>query len=108
MPMAFCRATTFVTAVRTRPANTASSIGSPRSWRYDPSTTSAGRGRLPTWVVRMRSVLSFTPSLTALGRAVFSCGVLRGVGELRQRLDLRDHLGSLLIKIKRMIEDRYI
>src|SRR5947207_12420076 len=31
---------------------------SPRSWANSTSTTSCGRGRLPTWVVRIRSILS--------------------------------------------------
>src|SRR5512132_629577 len=59
MPASFCSRITSSTARWTVVSNLAASTGSPRSCAKIRSTTSCGRGRLPTWVVRMRSVLSF-------------------------------------------------
>ena len=49
---------------RARPASTAS----PRSWRTSRSRSAGGRGRLPTWVVRIRCSLRFISPPSALIR----------------------------------------
>src|SRR5579863_542720 len=71
MPMATCRATISATACFTCASNSARSYGSSRSFLISSSTSACGRGRLPTCVVRMRSVLSFIirpPSMPQLRR----------------------------------------
>src|SRR5688572_4603496 len=58
-PASICRATTLRTASAASCASNASSTASPASWRISRSSSTAGRGRLPTWVTRIRSLLSF-------------------------------------------------
>src|ERR1700728_808858 len=84
-PAPACLVMASATAPRIVASNFPASIASPRSCANKRSTTSCGLGRLPTWVVRMRSVLfifvSFLP-LCKLGdynepRTSISCGVGR-------------------------------
>src|SRR5690242_13493289 len=60
MPLSTWRLTVSATAPRTTPLNSAGSTGSPFSRFCSCTTTASLRGRLPTWVVRMRSRLVFT------------------------------------------------
>ena len=62
MPSSACRRTTSATAWRTRASKAAASYGWPLARAAIMSKRSGGRARLPTWVVRIRSVLSFMPS----------------------------------------------
>src|SRR5437773_4975717 len=62
MPERACLSTHSATAVRTRSAKTLGSGGFPASRARSISLRSGGRGRLPVWVVRMRSVLRFNRS----------------------------------------------
>ncbi len=57
MPAAACFPTTSATAERTRAPSAAGSTGTPSSLAYIVRIRSSGRGRLPVWVVRNRSVL---------------------------------------------------
>src|SRR5215472_5809416 len=59
MPRSICLRTTSATAARRRAAWVFSSMGLPSSLARTTSSRSAGRGRLPTWVVRTRSMLRF-------------------------------------------------
>src|SRR2546426_9613500 len=59
MPASICFWTISATALRTRPAYTSWSHGSPLHFAFIRSSRSWGRGRLPQCVVRMRSVLRF-------------------------------------------------
>src|SRR5262249_20766753 len=67
-PISACLRTTSATAPRNRAASAASSRRSPRARARTISTTSLGRGRLPAWVVRIRSVLCILHSLCACVR----------------------------------------
>src|SRR5688572_704847 len=58
-PAAHCLRTTSVTASRTSLSKSALSYGCARSCAFSKGTRASGRARLPTWVVRMRSVLRF-------------------------------------------------
>src|SRR3954447_5163662 len=60
-PAACCAATTCAVASATAVRSSASSTGSPRLRRPCSSASALGRGRLPEWVVRIRS----TPHLRA-------------------------------------------
>src|SRR5215813_13614610 len=60
MPSATCRLTVSATAPPTTRLNSPGSTASPFSRFCSRSTTAPLRGRLPTWVVRMRSRLVFT------------------------------------------------
>src|SRR5512142_2795482 len=62
MPASCCFRTTSSTPRAIASSNFAASYGSPRSWAKRKSTTSWLRGRLPTCVVRIRSVLVFIES----------------------------------------------
>src|SRR5256885_11953722 len=55
------------TAASTSPSSRVGSTASPRSWRTRRSRRTGLRGRLPTWVTRMRSslVIAWTPIVTA-------------------------------------------
>ncbi len=59
MPASACFCTTSATAARIRAASAARSTGTPSSLAYIMRIRSSGRGRLPVWVVRKRSVLRF-------------------------------------------------
>src|ERR1700694_5287074 len=63
MPAARGRSTTWRTADSASRARRAGSTDSPRSWLTSRSRRAGGRGRLPTWVVRMRVSLRFMPRL---------------------------------------------
>src|SRR6516162_11039137 len=65
MPQSACCFTVSATALLMRLANAAVSNGSPRSFAWIISNKSGGRGRLPTWVLRIRSVLCFISALLA-------------------------------------------
>ena len=67
MPAATCFCTTSATAARTLAASAARSTGTPSSLAYIVRTRSSGRGRLPVWVVRKRSVLRFMGDLPECG-----------------------------------------
>src|SRR5215813_1287759 len=56
-PSSVCVRTMSPTARRTLAANASGSYGRPVALAWISSSRSAGRGRLPAWVVRMRSVL---------------------------------------------------
>ena len=58
MPAEACFSTTWRTALSISAAISAASNFSPASWRTSRSDSFSLRGRLPTWVVRMRSRLS--------------------------------------------------
>src|SRR5262245_34863307 len=58
-PAAACSATTWRTAASLWRLSSALSTASPASSRINRSVSTALRGRLPTWVVRMRSSLRF-------------------------------------------------
>src|SRR5262245_56187619 len=58
-PAAACSLTTWRTAASLGRASSALSTASPSSSRIRRSVSTALRGRLPTWVVRMRSSLCF-------------------------------------------------
>src|SRR6476469_2002063 len=55
--MAICLSTTSLTALRRLAACASSSMGNPCSLAVTMPSRSAGRGRLPTWVVRIRALL---------------------------------------------------
>src|SRR4029077_10373243 len=57
MPSSICLRTISPTAAESRAACAFSSMGLPSSLACTSASSSTGRGRLPTWVVRMRSVL---------------------------------------------------
>src|SRR5262249_53635742 len=59
MPRSICLRTTSATAARRRAAWVFASMGLPSSLARTTSSRSAGRGRLPTWGVRIRSMLRF-------------------------------------------------
>src|ERR1700740_3433681 len=61
MPSAVCRRTISLTALRNRSAFVPCSRAGP-SPLFKTSRSSGGRGRLPAWVVRMRSTLCFIVS----------------------------------------------
>src|SRR5712691_9009889 len=84
MPAAACRRTTSATAARTWPASEAGSTGTPSSLANIVRMRSSGRGRLPVWVVRKRSVLRLTPlgSRRGAGRAVQVARPRRALAEL--------------------------
>src|SRR5256885_17210623 len=78
MPASICFWTISATALRTRPAYTSWSHGSPLHFAFIRSSKSFGRGRLPQCVVRMRSVLRFIVNLPRgwlLHRALAGVGV---------------------------------
>src|SRR6185437_5802858 len=72
MPAEACFSTTWLTALSISAAISAASNFSPASWRTSRSDNFSLRGRLPTWVVRMRSRLkimrdgSYWPTLRQL------------------------------------------
>src|SRR5262245_60765991 len=59
MPRSICLRTISATAWRSRAAWALASMGLPASLACTTSSRSVGRGRLPTWVVRIRSMLRF-------------------------------------------------
>src|ERR1019366_2486096 len=62
MPAEACLSTTWRTALSISAAISAASNFSPASWRTSRSDSFSLRGRLPTWVVRMRSRLKIMPA----------------------------------------------
>src|SRR6266852_4156376 len=66
MPESTCFFTTPATAARIFAASPARSTGTPSSLANIARTRSSGRGRLPVWVVRKRSVLRFIARSVAL------------------------------------------
>src|SRR6516162_3721197 len=66
IPAAACFRTTSSTALLTRPARPAALNGWPCSFAWIISNRSGGRGRLPTWVVNIRSVLCFISLLRSV------------------------------------------
>src|SRR5216683_82044 len=72
MPASVCLRTTSATAVRMRAASAGPSTGTPSSRANIMRIRSAGRGRLPVWVVRTRS------TLRSIGQ-VLRGGILRGI-----------------------------
>src|SRR5882672_4707569 len=56
-PISACLRTTVATAERIPAARAAASTGTPSSFANIARVSSSGRGRLPVWVVRIRSVL---------------------------------------------------
>src|SRR6478672_7736864 len=64
MPASACFLTTSDTAARTRAASASRSTGTPASLAYIMRMRSSGRGRLPVWVVRKRSVLRIITAST--------------------------------------------
>src|SRR5215211_1241582 len=63
-PTSTCFLTMSATAVRARAAKASASTGSPASRFWIMSIRSGGRGRLPVWVVKIRSLLRcIVPSL---------------------------------------------
>src|SRR5215831_18218909 len=66
MPASTCFSTTAATAERMRDFSAAASTGTPSSFANIARTRSSGRGRLPVWVVRKRSVLRFIARSVAL------------------------------------------
>src|ERR1700732_1094843 len=69
MPASPCFPTTAATAERMRDLSAAASTGTPSSLANIARTRSSGRGRLPVWVVRKRSVLRFIAQSVALLQA---------------------------------------
>src|SRR5258706_1816539 len=65
MPACTCLPTTSATALRMRAASADGSTGTPSSRANIVRMRSSGRGKLPVWVVRMRSVLRFIADLLA-------------------------------------------
>jgi hypothetical protein len=59
-PIVTCLSTISFTALRTVASKVAGATGAPPAAAWSWSSRSSGRGRLPTCVVRMRSVLRFT------------------------------------------------
>src|SRR3984893_2488540 len=70
MPASTCFSTPSATAGRMRTLSAAGSTGTPSSLAYIMRTRSSGRGRLPVWVVRKRSVLR---RMRLLGTFVLAC-----------------------------------
>src|ERR1700730_11764339 len=66
IPASICFSTTAATAERIRDLSAAASTGTPSSLANIACTRSSGRGRLPVWVVRNRSVLRFIARSVAL------------------------------------------
>src|SRR5215471_4303368 len=86
-PSSVCLRTMSPTARLTRAANASGSYGRPVALAWISSSRSAGRGRLPAWVVRIRSVLRFM--LSSARRAyVFVVGLEWDVGERLPAPDL--------------------
>src|SRR5689334_16246682 len=88
MPHSTCLFTHSATALFTRLPYASSSYEPPVTFAFIRSSRSLGRGRLPTWVVRMRSVLTGARRRRALGPGDFQLDgnvVARGV---RVRADL--------------------
>src|SRR5512146_2942891 len=73
-PQSTCFCTTSATASRTRAWKAASSPELPCSRARIISMRSAGRGRLPVWVVRIRSVLLYISLLFLIGGRVLDAG----------------------------------
>src|SRR5256886_2413088 len=105
MPERACLSTHSATAVRTRSAKALGSGGFPASRARSMSLRSGGRGRLPVWVVRMRSVLRFNrpdlPQLLAPSRFVTipserdGCARAAAYGPTPRRLDSMDQVNGL-------------
>src|SRR6266852_6136802 len=79
-PISACLRTTSVTAERIPAARAAGSTGTPSSFANIVRVSSSGRGRLPVWVVRMRSVLRSIGgdlNTTSTRRVPFEVAVLR-------------------------------
>jgi hypothetical protein len=71
MPASVWRRTVSATALLTRAAKAVSSTASPCAFFRISAASSSGRGRLPTCVVRMRSILRFImflPDLRSVAR----------------------------------------
>src|SRR6266536_377092 len=69
-PTSTCFLTMSATAIRTRAAKASASTGSPAARFWIMSSRSGGRGRLPVWVVKIRSSLRFiVPSLSRSARS---------------------------------------
>src|ERR1700730_4217345 len=68
MPAATCFSMISRTVRLRQASNAACSNGRPVSRASKNSSRSGGRGRLPTWVVRIRSVLVFIPAISVRNR----------------------------------------
>src|SRR4030088_702776 len=112
MPRAACLRTISPTAWRRRAWKGVSSMRSPRARERTRASRSRGRGRLPAWVVRIRSVLRCMTSPPGSAGASFGFSFRRDadVGDhlLPQRRFVAHEIGGLLRgaadRLARMIE----
>src|SRR4030095_1842897 len=88
MPVSTCRRTTSATASRITRSSAAGSVTAPFSLANSTSVAACDRGRLPTWVVSIRSALRSTV-------AILPIGVVRGVVSREPALELGARLAAL-------------
>src|SRR6516164_7475601 len=85
-PVATCCATTSATASSDWASKAAASTGRPSSLAKIRSSSDLGRAKLPTWVVRMRSVLNFI-AVSTHPHAEPAAGPLFKLHDLRDHAD---------------------
>src|SRR4029453_7052588 len=102
MPASVCLRTTSATALRTRSASAGPSTGTPSSRANIMRIRSAGRGRLPVCVVRMRSTLRFISDSAARGQCHHEAAADERLALLVERLELALHqLLACLLELAR-------
>src|SRR5579859_936799 len=77
IPALICWRTTSAVAVLKESFRVAVSTGLPSALSYIRLVRSGGRGRLPVWVVRIRSVLRFTQKSPLLNGTLMTHGIVR-------------------------------
>src|SRR6516165_9083182 len=87
-PAVTCLATTSATAASDWASKATASTGRPSSLAKIRSSSDLGRGKLPTWVVRMRSVLNFI-AVSPHPHAEPAAGPLFMLHDLRDHADQR-------------------
>src|SRR2546426_7975898 len=101
MPASSCLLTTWHTAASASRARTAASTASPRSCRTSRSRRAGGRGKLPTWVVRIRCSLRFM-GLRLVGQRPVELHLHRALGEafLLAALAIRGEVRRLSVGVE--------
>src|SRR6476469_6411201 len=95
MPASSWPVITRASAAPTSRSRAAASTGSPRSWRTRRSRSAGGRGRLPTWVLRIRDTLLSTDAPPAPpGRSRARSAALGAEPVARQRLLVAPVVGA--------------
>src|SRR6266566_526674 len=98
MPVSTCLFTHSATARFTRPSYAALSYAAPDSFAFIRSSRSLGRGRLPTWVVRMRSTPMSWRRGTRAGRELGSGNFELDADVVARRVRVR---ADLLVRLAR-------